>query len=88
MTGSTNMKNNIEMIPPKELDEDGLNKLKDYKSKLGNELNEIIQQEKEKEEDRLKNYTNEADEEIKKILEDAINKDRVESSKRVMSFNE
>merc|ERR1711957_427 len=30
----------------------------------------------------------EADEEVKKILEDAINKDRQVSSKRVMSFNE
>ena len=88
MTGSTNMKNNIETIPPKELDEESLNKLQEYKSKLGNELNEIIKQEKEKEEDRLKNYSDEADEEIKKILEDAINKDRKESSKRVMSFNE
>lgn len=70
------------------LDEDGLNKLEEYKSKLGNELNDLIQTEKEKEEERLKKYTDEADEEIKKILEDSIQKDRMESSRKVMAFNE
>ena len=51
-------------------------------------MNELIQMEKEKEDQRMKNYTDEADEKIKKILEDAISKDRLESSKRVREFNQ
>jgi len=82
--------NNIETVKvnDNELDEDENNMLEEYKSKLGDELNNLIKLEKDKEEERLKNYTNEADEEIKKILEDSINKDRIESSRRVMAFNE
>jgi len=71
-----------------ELTDEKFNELEDYKNKLGIELNELIKKEKENEDQRMKKYTNEADEEIKKILQDAINKDRMESSKRVKEFNE
>lgn len=71
-----------------ELDEYEKDKLEKYRSKLGNELNDLIKLEKEKEEERLKNYNIEADDEIKRILEDSINKDRLESSRKIMSFNE
>lgn len=70
------------------MSQEKINELENYKIRLGTELNEFIQKEKEKEDERMKNYTNEADEEIKKILEDAINKDRMESSNRVKAFNE
>ena len=70
------------------LSTDRLSELEDYKNKLGTELNLLIQIEKEKEEERMKNYTNEADEEIKRILENAITKDRLVSSKKVKTFNE
>jgi len=36
----------------------------------------------------MKNYTEEADDAIKKILEDSINKDRLESSRKINDFNE
>ena len=65
-----------------------LSELEDYKNKLGTELNELLQVEKEKEDERMKNYAGEADEEVKKILEDAISKDRMESSMKVKTFNE
>lgn len=89
LTGSTNkIPKNIETIPENELDEEDKIKLQEYKTKLGNELNEMIKLEKEKEEERLKSHSKEADEEIKKILEESINKDRLESSRKVMMFNE
>lgn len=63
-------------------------KVEDYKISLNEELNKIIKEEKEKEDERMKKYTEEADDRIKQILQDAITKDRMESSKRVMRFNE
>ena len=81
--------NNIEInIVNNELDAYEKDKLEKYKSKLGNKLNNLIKLEKEKEEERLKNYNIEADDEIKRILEDSINKDRLESSRKIMAFNE
>jgi hypothetical protein len=81
--------NNMEInVDNNELDEYEKDKLEKYRSKLGNELNDLIKLEKEKEEERLKNYNIEADDEIKRILEDSINKDRLESSRKIMSFNE
>jgi hypothetical protein len=81
--------NNIEInIVNNELDAYEKDKLEKYKSKLGNKLNNLIKIEKEKEEERLKNYNIEADDEIKRILEDSINKDRLESSRKIMAFNE
>jgi len=68
--------------------EDAKIKIDEFKSKLIQELNKIIQEEKEKEDERMKKYTEESDEEIKKILEEAIAKERNESSKRVFIFNE
>jgi hypothetical protein len=62
--------------------------LEDYRNKLGVEYKELIQKEKEKDEQRLKNYTEDADDEIKKILEDAFNKERMESSRIIKDFNE
>ncbi len=62
--------------------------MEDYRNKLGVEYKELIQKEKEKDEQRLKNYTEDADDEIKKILEDAFNKERMESSRIIKDFNE
>ncbi len=63
-------------------------KIDNYKNQLNQELNKIIQEEKEKEDERMKKYTDEADEEIKKIVEDAIVRERNASSRRVILFNE
>ena len=71
-----------------EFTEEKNNELENLKNKLGIELDELIKREKEKEDQRMKNYTNEADDEIKKILQNAINRDRMESSNRVKEFNE
>jgi hypothetical protein len=71
-----------------EFTEEKNNELENLKNKLGIELDELIKREKEKEDQRIKNYTNEADDEIKKILQNAINRDRMESSNRVKEFNE
>lgn len=62
--------------------------MEEYKNNLVCELNDFIQKEKKKEDERMKDITEEADEEIKKILENAIKKDRLDSSKRVKAFNE
>jgi hypothetical protein len=88
LTGSTNkIPKKIETIP-EDLNEESQIQLQEFKAKLVKELNQIIKIEKEKEEERLKNHSIEADEEIKKILEDSINKDRLISSRKVMEFNE
>ena len=63
-------------------------KIEEFKNILNKELNDIIQDEKVKEDERMKKYTEESDEQIKKILEESISKERKESSKRVMLFNE
>lgn len=63
-------------------------RIEEYKNQLNEELNKIIQEEKEKEDERMKKYTEEAEEEIKKILEEAIVKERKASSRRVVLFNE
>lgn len=68
--------------------EEAKRKIDEFKSDLNQELNKIIQEEKEKEDERMKKYTEESDEKIKKILEEAIAKERNESSKRVFLYNE
>jgi hypothetical protein len=62
--------------------------LEEYKTELNEELNGIIQQEKEKEDERMKKHEEEVDDQNKKILEEEILKERNESSKRVIAFNE
>ena len=80
---------NLNMINKNTLSLEEIKKrIDEYKNNLNLELNKIIQEEKEKEDERMKKYTEESDEQIKKILEDAIIKERSESSKRVMIFNE
>jgi len=63
-------------------------KIEDFKYRLNLELTKLIQEEKEKEDERMRKYNEETDELIKKVLEEAISKERNESSKRVFSFNE
>jgi len=63
-------------------------RIDEFKLKLNQDLNKIIQEEKEKEDLRMKKYNEENDLDIKKSLELSILKERSESSRRVMLFNE
>jgi len=60
----------------------------EFKSVLSQELNKIIEEEKEKEDERMKKYKEELKEEAKKNLEEIFAQERNESSKRVFIFNE